>query len=1848
MKVLARSLSPLCRVVLCFALSSAAFGSCSAPSNPIEAENCLPGNPSSQWDISPGSAGDPTIQGFATDISVNVGQAILFKVNTDAKAYTIEIYRMGYYAGMGARLITTILPSATLPQTQPACLSDSTTHLLDCGNWGVSASWQVPTNATSGIYFAHLVRGDTGGDSHIVFIVRNDASHSAMLFQTSDETWQAYNFYGGPSLYGAGGVFDITNRAFKVSYNRPFNTRSMGTEAVSWVFGAEYPMVRWLEANGYDTTYFTGIDAARYGNLIRNHKLYLSVGHDEYWSGQQRANVEAARDAGVNLAFFSGNEVFWKTRWENSIDGTNTPYRTLACYKETLAGKPIDPLDPPTWTGTWRDARFSPPADGGRPENSLTGTIFMVNGPGSDNSGNLSIKVPAQDGKMRFWRNTSVANLAAGQTAVLPAGTLGYEWDEDLDNGARPASTFDLSTATYNLTTDLLLDQGGTYGAGTATHHMTLHRTASGAFVFGAGTIQWSWGLDSNHDNPFGFGSPAPDPDMQQATVNLFADTGVQPATLQPGLVQATASTDTIPPTSTITSPTSGKLLTSGVAIIISGKATDSGGGVVGGVEVSVDGGNTWHPATGRESWSYAWTPNVLGSFTIESRATDDSANTETPSAGMVTVTVSPPDCPCSDWISSTTPSQVDSGDASSVELGVRFRADFNGYITGIRFYKAATNIGPHTGNLWSNTGTLLARATFTNETGSGWQQVSFSNPVAITANTTYVASYFTRSGHYSDTVWYFATSGSDAPPLHFLASGVAGPNGIYSYSAASTFPTSSFDATNYWVDVVYIPASSMPGAPPALLVYPFSLNFASLVGQPNPPAQTVTAYNEGTGTLNWTATSNAAWLLVSPSSGATPGSLTVSINSAGLASGTYTGTITVSASGSNTPAQTISVSLTVSNLLLFSNFSDGTMTGWAVSPLGLASGWSVVNQSLQYAGLGNSQVYAGNSAWSNYSLNCAVKLASLNNWPGGIRGRVNPSSGAAYAVWLYPAQGQLILYRTAAWDINQSLVQLGQAAAAFDTTNFHNVGLSFNGSQIQVTYDGVTVITATDTTYASGLVALEGETQNIRFGNVMATAANPNTGSIATGTNSLSFSANYQGANPASQAVQITGSGGTLAWTASSNAPWLSVSPGYGNTPATVQVSVASSTLNPGNYSGLVTLTSLGAANTSQAVAVNLTVIATPPVLVTTPSTLSFTAVKGQTPPVQSIAITNGGYGSFGWTVSSDSSWLTAAPTSGSTPQSMTVTANPTGLATGSYSGHIKVTASGVANSPQTVGVTLEALAQDMTETFTDLGSGWIISPMGLGNGWSVSNGVYSYSGLGLSQSCAGNSAWTDYTFDSNIQLSNLANWPGGVRGRVNPSTGAGYVVWLYPGSGKAILYRVPQWNINGPGLTQLAVAPLSFDTSSAHDLRMDFRGNVISVYWDGAFLTSATDSSYSSGFVCLDANTQPISYSSIQVAAVQNQVTLDSMTPSSLVFNAGPGLTPAPQTINVTAGGANTTWAVTSSTSWMTATTSTTLTPGTLTVSVNPAGLPQGTYSGTVTLSAPGASNSPISIPVTLAVRAGVLSVTPSTMTFFGAIGLNPNPQTIQIANLGTGTLNWTASDTTTWLGLSPTSGVAPASITVTPNTTTTGAGTFNDTVTIASHDVANSPVAVPVSMQVGSLLFSDNFNSGSAANWTISPLGHVTDWSVVNGTYIYDGAGESESFTGSSAWTDYTVATDFQLASLNDHPGGLRGRVNTTTGSSYGVWVYPAERVLKLFRIGQWNIDADLSLLGQSGQVNMDTNWHNLRLLFQGTTIQVYYDNALVLTATDSNYAQGAVAFDVSNQPIAFDNVTVISLP
>lgn len=202
--------------------------------NPIVCENQQIGNPKSEWDIT--GVGDANIQGFASEFSVNKGNTVNFKVNTAATSYRIDIYRLGFYGGTGARKVATVNPSVSLPQAQPACVSDTTTGLIDCGNWQTSASWSVPATAVSGVYIAKLVGLDgTTGASHIAFVVRDDASHSPMLFQTSDTTWQAYNNYGGNSLYTGAPA----NRAYKVSYNRPFNTRA--ANSASWVFDSEYP-----------------------------------------------------------------------------------------------------------------------------------------------------------------------------------------------------------------------------------------------------------------------------------------------------------------------------------------------------------------------------------------------------------------------------------------------------------------------------------------------------------------------------------------------------------------------------------------------------------------------------------------------------------------------------------------------------------------------------------------------------------------------------------------------------------------------------------------------------------------------------------------------------------------------------------------------------------------------------------------------------------------------------------------------------------------------------------------------------------------------------------------------------------------------------------------------------------------------------------------------------------------------------------------------------------------------------------------------------------------------------------------------------------------------------------------------------------------------------------------------------------------------------------------------------------------------------------------------------------------------------------------------------------------------
>ncbi len=305
---------------------------------------------------------------------------------------------------------------------------------------------------------------------------------------------------------------------------------------------------------------------------------------------------------------------------------------------------------------------------------------------------------------------------------------------------------------------------------------------------------------------------------MQQATVNLFADMGVQPLTLQAGLVTAAASTDTLAPTSHDHVPDATAAASRpNTTVTITGTAADNGGGLVGGVEVSVDGGATWHPRDRpRPAGPTSGRPAPPRTVTIFSRAVDDSGNIRARRSAGVSVTVggTSATCPCSIWVSTPGAARIAGSGrpapSSSAPVPVRRR----GFITAIRFYKSPQNTGPHVGNLWTTRGTQLATVTFTGESASGWQQATLGSPVAIAANTTYVVSYHTNSGFYCGTTATSPMAGIDNGPLHAPRDGSSGANGVYRYGA-SAFPTETFNSENYWVDVVFVTSGAPDTTPP-------------------------------------------------------------------------------------------------------------------------------------------------------------------------------------------------------------------------------------------------------------------------------------------------------------------------------------------------------------------------------------------------------------------------------------------------------------------------------------------------------------------------------------------------------------------------------------------------------------------------------------------------------------------------------------------------------------------------------------------------------------------------------------------------------------------------------------------------------------------------------------------------------------------------------------------------------------------------------------------------------------------------------------------------------------------------
>ena len=267
----------------------------------------------------------------------------------------------------------------------------------------------------------------------------------------------------------------------------------------------------------------------------------------------------------------------------------------------------------------------------------------------------------------------------------------------------------------------------------------------------------------------------------------------------------------------------------------------------------------------------------ATANFTVRVR---DSASAAATSSKALSISVAAAPTSVTIWPSTAVPGVVDGGADSSVELGVKFRSDVAGTVTGIRFYKASTNTGTHVGSLWSSTGTQLATVTFTNETASGWQQANFSTPVAIAANTVYVVSYHANNGHYGADQGYFATTGVDNPPLHALANGVSGGNGVYAYGTSSVFPNQTWNTANYWVDVVFSPASA-----PTLQSIAVTPSSPTLAIGATQQFTATGSYSDGT-TQNLTA--QASWT----SANAT----VVSIGSGGVATGVAAGQATISA----------------------------------------------------------------------------------------------------------------------------------------------------------------------------------------------------------------------------------------------------------------------------------------------------------------------------------------------------------------------------------------------------------------------------------------------------------------------------------------------------------------------------------------------------------------------------------------------------------------------------------------------------------------------------------------------------------------------------------------------------------------------------------------------------------------------------------------------------------------------------------------------------------------------------------------------------------------------------------------
>jgi hypothetical protein len=464
----------------------------------IVQENALPGT--SAWMTPPGKRSTTQIQAYLSATSLQPGRILSFYVSTQTAGtpYSINIFRLGWYGGAGARLL---LSTNQVGEAQgyydalhgklvgcATCRVDGRLGLIEA-DWHTSYRLTIPSDWITGVYLAQLTDAQDFQTS-VTFDVLG-SEHSTYVIVTTDTTVAAYNEWGGASLYiwrlqgGLGG------HARKVSLDRP--VAGQGEEQGLFY---EIDGIRWVERMGYDVSYISSLDLHENPDQLRNHRAYLVFGHDEYWSAEMRTGIERARDAGIGLGFFGANIGYWQIRFEPDSRGVSD--RTIVNYKEA----PLDPLvktDKAHVTTKWRDPLV------GQPENALIGIMYA--GFATQPQG-----FPWHMGTDASSPLVAGTGLKAGQQ--YGCDLVGYEWDTVFPNGRTPAGLRVLSSS-------LAVQKTGVRNLSNTAYYVA----PSGALVFAAGTIDWSFALDDVRlfDNPQCRGRTQPVPELQALTTNVMA-----------------------------------------------------------------------------------------------------------------------------------------------------------------------------------------------------------------------------------------------------------------------------------------------------------------------------------------------------------------------------------------------------------------------------------------------------------------------------------------------------------------------------------------------------------------------------------------------------------------------------------------------------------------------------------------------------------------------------------------------------------------------------------------------------------------------------------------------------------------------------------------------------------------------------------------------------------------------------------------------------------------------------------------------------------------------------------------------------------------------------------------------------------------------------------------------------------------------------------------------------------------------------------------------------------------------------------------------------------------------------